>query len=39
LPEKTVPKLHIPTDKELKLILDKIKGTELEKAVLLAAFG
>ncbi len=39
LPEKCPSKLYTPSDDDVKKLLEYIKGTELEKAVLLAAFG
>lgn len=39
LPQRQPPDLYAPTDEDIKILLDHIKGTELEKAVLLAAFG
>lgn len=39
LPAKTKPELYCPSDKDVKKLLEHIKGTELEIAVLLAAFG
>lgn len=39
LPAKTKPDLYIPTDHEVQILLKHIKGTELEIAVYLAAFG
>lgn len=39
LPQKKEPKLYVPSDEDVKRLLDHIKGTELEIAVLLAAFG
>lgn len=39
LPAKTKPDLYIPTDHEVQALLKHIKGTELEIAVYLAAFG
>ena len=39
LPAKKRPELYCPSDKDVKKLLDHIKGTELEIAVLLAAFG
>ncbi|MBQ6413004.1 MAG: site-specific integrase [Ruminococcus sp.] len=39
LPQKCPPELYTPTDADIKTLLDHIKGTELEKAVLLSAFG
>ena len=39
LPAKRPPQLYTPTDADIKLLLDHCSGTELEKAVLLAALG
>ena len=39
MPQKTKPDLYIPNDDDVKVLLQKISGTELEIAVLLAAFG
>ena len=39
LPQRTKKEHYIPNDTDIELLLDSIKGTELEKAVLLAAFG
>ena len=39
LPEKTRAKLYVPSDADIVKLLDSIKGTDLEVAVLLAAFG
>lgn len=39
LPAKIKPDLYVPCDADIKKLLDHIKGTELEIAVLLAAFG
>lgn len=39
LPQKTKPKLHVPTDVEIKALIAGIRGTSLEVPVLLAAFG
>lgn len=39
LPQKVKRDFYIPTDKDIKTLLTQIKGTDLEKAVLLAAFG
>lgn len=39
LPQKRPPNLFIPDDKEIKILLDAVKGTKIEIAVLLAAFG
>lgn len=38
LPAPKKPELHTPTDKELKKLMDHIKGKDLEIAVVLAAF-
>ncbi len=39
LPAKKRPELYCPSDDDIKKLLQHIKGTELEIAVLLAAFG
>lgn len=39
LPQKKRPDLYCPCDSDIKKILEHIKGTDLEIAVLLAAFG
>ncbi len=39
LPQKTKPELYCPSDDDVKKLLDAIRGTDLEIAVLLAAFG
>lgn len=39
LPAKKRPELYCPSDKDIKKLLNSIAGTELELAVLLAAFG
>ena len=39
LPAKKKPELYCPSDEDVKKLLIHIKGTELEIAVLLAAFG
>ena len=39
LPAKKRPDLYCPSDDDVKKLLDHIRGTELEIAVLLAAFG
>lgn len=39
LPRKKKPDLYVPSDTDIKMILEYIKGTDLEIAVLLAAFG
>jgi integrase len=39
LPKKIRPSLYIPSDDDIKRILDETKGTDLEIPILLAAFG
>lgn len=39
LPQKTKPKLYVPTDEEVQRILAFTEGTPMEIPVLLAAFG
>lgn len=39
LPKKVRPELHIPTDDEIKHLMEYVKDTELELPVLLATFG
>ena len=39
LPAKIKPDLYCPNDEDIKRLLEHIEGTELEVAVLLAAFG
>lgn len=39
LPKSKDPELYTPSDKEIEKLFNYILGTELEKAVLLAAFG
>lgn len=39
LPQKRIYEGHIPSNDEVKILLEHIKGTELEKAVLLSVFG
>ena len=39
LPQKRIYESHIPTNDEFKKLLEHIKGTELEKAMLLSVFG
>ena len=38
LPKKDKPDLHTPTDEEIRALLDHVKGTRLEIAIMLAAF-
>lgn len=39
LPQARKPDLYVPTEQEVENLIRSIRGTELEKAVLLAAFG
>lgn len=39
LPKKVRPNLHLPSDDEIRTVLDHVKGTEMEIPILLAAFG
>lgn len=39
LPQRNPPKLYTPTDADIKVLLEHVKGTDLEKAVMLSAFG
>lgn len=39
LPKRYKAELYTPTDDDIKRILDHVKGTDLGKAVMLAAFG
>ncbi len=39
LPQRTKPNLNIPSDDDVKTLLEAIKGTTLELPVMLAAFG
>ena len=39
LPDKIKPNLYVPSDEDVKALLDHVGGTELEVAILLAAFG
>ena len=39
IPQKKDREMYIPSDNDIKALLKSIEGTELEKAVLLAAFG
>lgn len=39
LPQKEKKEFYLPTDEDIKTLLSQISGRELEKAVLLAAFG
>lgn len=39
LPDKIKPNLYVPSDGDVKALLHHVEGTELEVAILLAAFG
>ena len=39
LPQKVNPKLYIPSDEEVKKIMEYVSGTVMELPILLAAFG
>lgn len=39
LPQKVEPDIYVPSDDEIQKLITNIRGTELYKAVLLAAFG
>ena len=39
LPQRQRPELDTPTDADIKALIDEVSGTELEKAILLSAFG
>ncbi len=39
LPKKVRPKLYIPSDDEVKKLIEVVSGTEMELPILLAAFG
>lgn len=39
LPQRTKPKLNIPSDDDVKTLLGAVRGTTLELPVMLAAFG
>lgn len=39
LPQKVRPELYIPSDDEIKQLIEYVEGTDLELPVLLAAFG
>lgn len=39
LPQRVLPKLYIPTDNDIKILLDNIHDDDMMIAVLLAAFG
>lgn len=39
LPQKIRPTLYCPSDNDVRTLLEQIQGTQLERAVLLAAFG
>lgn len=39
MPQSNKPDIYVPTESEVEQLVDYIKGTEMMKAVLLAAFG
>lgn len=39
LPKKEKPSLYIPTESEIKTLINGVKGTDMELPILLAAFG
>lgn len=39
VPSKTVPDIYVPTDAEVKILIDFVRGTDMYVPVLLAAFG
>ncbi len=39
LPQKNKPQLYIPDDNDMKILLNEVKGEEIEIPILLAAFG
>lgn len=39
LPKAKRPKLYIPTDSDIKRLMEAVEGTEMELPILLAAFG
>lgn len=39
IPQKTKPKIYVPTDADIKKLLDGVAGTDWELPILLAAFG
>lgn len=39
MPQPDPPQLYTPSDADIKKLLAEVKGTELEKAIMLAAFG
>ena len=39
LPQKIRPQLYVPTDDDIKKVMEAAKGTEMEIPILLAAFG
>lgn len=39
MPQSVKPEIYVPTEAEVEQLVDFIKGTEMMKAVLLAAFG
>lgn len=39
LPQRKPPELYTPTDADIQKLLEVVEGTEMEKAILLSAFG
>ncbi|MCM1166996.1 MAG: site-specific integrase [Lachnospiraceae bacterium] len=39
LPQKRKSEIYVPSEEEIKTLLDYVAGTEIEKAIMLAAFG
>ena len=39
MPQRKKPKIHVPTEEEIKILINSLAGTNLEIPVLLAAFG
>lgn len=39
LPKKTMPDIYVPTDAEVRILIDFVRGTEMYVPVLLAAFA
>lgn len=39
LPQKVPPKIYIPSEEDVKRVIEQVRGTEMEIPVLLAAFG
>lgn len=39
LPKKVRPKIYVPTDDEIRILMDCVKGTAMELPILLSVFG